>query len=256
MGKPGRSVLAGLLPVLAERWNGFDFVVVNAENAAAGKGLTSKIAQELFSLGVDGMTSGNHIWDKNEVYPLLDADGRIVRPLNFPAECPGIGTAVLEKNGKRLGLLNLQGRVFMPPIDCPFRIAAEALETFEDVPVLVDFHAEASSEKVAMGYWLDGKAAAVVGTHTHVQTADETVLPGGTAYITDVGMTGGHGGVIGMAKETVMPRYLTGMPSKFEVSEVRPVLNAVVIEIDDETQRAINISRVFEPAPTGPASSQ
>ncbi|MDR3230919.1 MAG: TIGR00282 family metallophosphoesterase [Synergistaceae bacterium] len=246
VGSPGRAALAGALPLLAERWDGFDFVVVNCENAAAGKGMTEKIMEELFRMGVHGMTSGNHIWDKNIFYPALASETRVIRPANCPPGCPGTGHAIIERNGKRLGLLNLQGRVFMPPIDCPFRTADSVLPELGDVPILVDFHAEATSEKKALALYLDGRVSALVGTHTHVQTADERVLPGGTASISDVGMTGGHGGIIGMKTENVLPRYLTGMPAKFEVCDEDLQINAVVIEIDDETGRALNIVRVSE----------
>lgn len=246
VGSPGRSVLAACLPQLAKDWGGFDFVIVNCENAAAGKGMTGKIMEELFSLGVDGMTSGNHIWDKNVFYPILAEEKRVLRPANYPASCPGSGFTILERNGKKCGLLNLQGRVFMPAIDCPFRAADEALAHLGDFPVLVDFHAEATSEKKALGLYLDGRISAILGTHTHVQTADEQILPSGTAYISDVGMTGGHGGVIGVQAESVLSRYLTAMPAKFEVSEDDPRINAVVLEIDEETYQAVNIVRINE----------
>ncbi|MDR1620914.1 MAG: TIGR00282 family metallophosphoesterase [Synergistaceae bacterium] len=253
VGSPGRSVLAKILPSLNARWEGFDFVVVNCENAAAGKGMTEKVMEELFAAGVHGMTSGNHIWDKNIFYPMLASEKRIVRPANYPPGCPGAGYTILERNGKRLGLLNLQGRIFMPPLDCPFRAADAALEELEksapegtNIPVLVDFHAEATSEKKALGAYLDGRVSAVVGTHTHVQTADEQVLSRGTAYISDVGMTGGHGGIIGVKTETVLPRYLTGLPFKFEVCDSDPRINAVVIDIDDESHRALNLARIDE----------
>lgn len=246
VGSPGRSVLAAALPALSARWQGFDFVVVNCENAAAGKGMTGKVMQELFDLGVHAMTSGNHIWDKNVFYPTLNEEGRVLRPANYPSGCPGSGSALLERNGKKLGLLNLQGRVFMPAIDCPFRAADEALKTLGDVPILLDFHAEATSEKKALALYLDGRVSALLGTHTHVQTADEQILPGGTAYISDVGMTGGHGGIIGVKPESVLSRYLTAMPAKFEVSEDDPRLNAVVVNIDEETGRVWDIVRVNE----------
>jgi metallophosphoesterase (TIGR00282 family) len=246
VGSPGRAVLAGMLPVLAKRWDGFDFVVVNCENAAAGRGMTEKIMEELFAMGVHGMTSGNHIWDKSIFYPALASETRVIRPANCPPGCPGAGYTVIERSGKKLGLLNLQGRVFMPPVDCPFRAADAALAEFGDIPILVDFHAEATSEKKALAVYLDGRVSALVGTHTHVQTADERVLPGGTANISDVGMTGGHGGVIGVKVENVLPRYLTGMPAKFEVCDEDPQINAVVIEVDEETRHALNIVRVSE----------
>lgn len=246
VGSPGRSVLARALPLLVERWEAFDFVIVNCENAAAGRGMTEKVMEELFAMGVHGMTSGNHIWDKNIFYPALASENRVIRPANYPPGCPGAGYTIIERNGKRLGLLNLQGRVFMPALDCPFRTADSVLPSLGDVPVLADFHAEATSEKKALAAYLDGRVSALVGTHTHVQTADEQVLPGGTAYVTDVGMTGGHGGIIGVKVENVLPRYLTGMPTKFEVSEADPRINAVVIDIDEETGRALDIVRVNE----------
>ncbi|MDR1978346.1 MAG: TIGR00282 family metallophosphoesterase [Synergistaceae bacterium] len=250
VGSPGRRVLAKSLSSLNARWEGFDFVVVNCENAAAGKGMTGKIMEELLAMGVDGMTSGNHIWDKNIFYPILASETRVIRPANYPPGCPGAGYTVLERDGKKLGLLNLQGRIFMPPLDCPFRAADRALADLEkmasNVPVLVDFHAEATSEKKALAAYLDGRVSALAGTHTHVQTADEQVLPGGTAYISDVGMTGGHGGIIGVKTETVIPRYLTGLPAKFEVCDADPRINAVVIDIDDDSCRALNLVRVSE----------
>lgn len=246
MGSPGRRATAAALPVLAEEMAGFDFVLANCENAAAGRGITKKIADELFALGIDGMTSGNHIWDKNEGVAVLQADSRIVRPANYPDVCPGQGWMILEKNGRRLGVANLQGRVFMPPIDCPFRKADELLAAAGNIPLFVDFHAEATSEKKALAYYLDGRAAAVFGTHTHVQTADEEILPGGTAYISDAGMTGGHRSSIGMKLEGVLPKFLTGMPSKFEVSGDGLALNAVVVTLDDETGRAVEIMRINE----------
>lgn len=246
MGSPGRKVAAALLPVLRERWGGFDFVLANCENAAAGKGVTRKVVDSLFAMGIDGMTSGNHIWDKVEGVGVVAEESRIVRPANYPGECPGQGMSILEKNGLRLAIANLQGRVFMAPLDCPFKRADELLEQAGEIPLFLDFHAEATSEKKAMAYYLDGRAAAVVGTHTHVQTADEEVLPGGTAYITDAGMTGGHRSSIGMKLDGVLPKFLTGMPSKFEVSGEGPALNGVVVTLDDETGRAVDIVRIFE----------
>jgi metallophosphoesterase (TIGR00282 family) len=248
VGKPGRTVLAGLLPSLKIDLRA-DFVIINCENASSGKGLTVKGMKELFSLGIDGMTSGNHIWDKRDIYETLDMDTRVVRPQNMAAACPGHGYTIIQNNEMRLGLLNLQGRVFMPPIDCPFAAADHVIDNFfkDDIPVLVDFHAEATSEKTAMGRYLDGRVSALVGTHTHVQTSDETVLPGGTAYITDVGMTGGHGGIIGNSTESVLPKYITGMPSKFDVCDEFLRINAVLIDIDNESSRAVDIKRINEP---------
>jgi len=246
MGSPGRKVVAEILPRLSEREGGFDFVVANCENAAAGRGITKKVADELFAAGISGMTSGNHIWDKPEGVGFMAEEPRVVRPANYPAACPGQGWMTLEKEGRKLVVANLLGRVFMPPLDCPFRKADEIVAAAGDLPVFIDFHAEATSEKRALAYYLDGRIAAFVGTHTHVQTADEEILPRGTAFITDVGMTGGHRSSIGMKLEGVIPRYLTGMPTKFEVSDDGLAFNGVIITLDDETGRATGITRVFE----------
>ena len=248
VGKPGRTVLAGLLHSLKTDLKS-DFIIINCENVSSGKGLTIKGMKELFSLGINVMTSGNHIWDKRDIYETLDSDIRIIRPQNMATACPGRGHTVVESNGMKLGLLNLQGRVFMSPIDCPFMAADYVLEHFlkDNIPILVDFHAEATSEKIAMSRYLDGRVSAIVGTHTHIQTSDEIVLPGGTAYITDVGMTGGHGGIIGNTTESVLSKYLTGMPAKFDVCDECLRINAVLIEIDDESSRAVDIKRINEP---------
>ncbi|NLL36463.1 MAG: TIGR00282 family metallophosphoesterase [Fretibacterium sp.] len=250
VGRPGREALARALPTLRDRWEGFDFIVINCENAAAGKGMTGKIMEEFLELGVDGMTSGNHIWDKNTSYPILEEDSRLIRPANYPRGCPGAGRTILLRNGKRLGLLNLQGRVFMPPLDCPFRVADEELKELQadgNLPILVDFHAEATSEKKALALYLDGRVGALIGTHTHVQTADEQILSGGTAFLTDAGMTGGHSGVIGVKADSVLPRYLTGMPSRFEVCEDEVRLNGVVIDFHEDTGLARGIQRISMP---------
>ncbi|MDO9507841.1 MAG: TIGR00282 family metallophosphoesterase [Thermovirgaceae bacterium] len=244
VGKPGRKALSATLPCARNLRGPFDFVVANAENAAGGFGLTPKIMEELFGLGVDALTSGNHIWDNREALPLLDDERRLVRPANYPPSSRGSGSVIIEKKGLKLAILNLQGRIFMQAIDCPFRRADEEIISLEGVPVLVDVHAEATSEKRALGFYLDGRVAAVVGTHTHVQTADEEILDGGTAYISDVGMTGGHGGVIGMEKEAIISRFLTGMPSKFEVCNKDIRMDAVVIDIDEKTGKSLAISRL------------
>lgn len=222
----------------------FDFTVVNCENAAGGFGLTERLMNEIFALGVDVITSGNHIWDKREFMSVLDREPRILRPANYPPSAPGRGYAVFEKNSCRLGVVNLQGRAFMPPIDCPFRGMERILEEMSAVSIFVDFHAEATAEKIAFAKYFDGRVSAVVGTHTHVQTADEALFPGGTAFITDAGMTGGHGGVIGMRLDSVLPKFLTGTPSKFEVDESAVRFQAVIVGIDDETGRALNIRRI------------
>ncbi|SMG21038.1 TIGR00282 family metallophosphoesterase [Dethiosulfovibrio salsuginis] len=244
VGKPGRSITGQALPYLREHHGPFDFVIANGENAAAGRGLTAKVAEELFSTGIDCLTSGNHIWDKKEIYPILDQEPRILRPANYPPGCPGQGVSVIKKGSLSLGVVSLQGRVFMPDIDCPFRCIDGILAELGDVPVFIDFHAEATSEKRVLGAYLDGRVSAFVGTHTHVQTADEEVLPGGTAYISDVGMTGSFASAIGMKLESVLPKFLTGLPSKFEVAEEDVRLNGVVVHIDDESGIALDIKRV------------
>ena len=246
VGRPGRELLARCLPELRRREGPFDFVLANGENAAAGFGLTEKVMGDLFALGVDCLTGGNHIWDKKEFLPVLDGECRVLRPANYPPGCPGHGVAHLRNGSARLAVVNLQGRTFIPPVDCPFRAADAVLEGLEEQAVLVDFHAEATSEKWALFRYLDGRVSAVLGTHTHVATADEEVLPGGTAVLTDVGMTGGHGGVIGMTTETTLCRFLDSLPSKFAVCEVDGRLRGVVVDIDDETGRSLAIRRVEE----------
>ncbi len=247
MGRPGRKAVPRVLPSLREKYGGFDFIIANGENSAAGFGLTESVLNELLSMGIDILTSGNHVWDKKEIVPLLDSEKRILRPANHPEGTPGRGFGLFEKNGKKLAVISLQGRTFMPPLDCPFRTAEKLIEKSKTPCIFVDFHAEASSEKKALAYWLDGKISALAGTHTHVQTSDEQVLPGGTAFISDVGMTGGHGGVIGMTADSVMPRFLYGTPSKFQVCDTDIRFQAVVIDIDDETGRGMDIRRINIP---------
>ena len=247
MGRPGRDAVVRAMPVLKEQFGAFDFIIANGENSAAGFGLTEKVMNELFDSGIDIITNGNHVWDKKEFIPFLDSEPRVLRPANHPAGTPGRGFAVYEKNGEKLAVLSLQGRTFMPPLDCPFHEALKQIEASDAPSIFVDFHAEASSEKRALAFWLDGKVSAVVGTHTHVQTADEEVLPGGTAFISDAGMTGGHGGIIGMTFESVIPKFLYGTPSRFEVCDKDVRFQAVVIDIDGETGRAMDIQRVNLP---------
>ncbi|MDN5318346.1 MAG: 2,3-cyclic-nucleotide 2-phosphodiesterase [Thermovirga sp.] len=247
VGRPGRVLLSESLKQLESRFGPFDFRIANAENAAGGFGLTEKVMNELFSMGFHCLTSGNHIWDKKDFLEVLDSERRLLRPANYPPGVHGQGYGFfLSDKGTRVLVVNLQGRVFMPPIDCPFRKAEEIIRDSNAEVVVVDFHAEATSEKKAMGLFLDGKVSCVLGTHTHVQTADEQILPNGTAYITDVGMTGGHAGVIGMEKSGVMERFLKGTPSKFEVCKEGLILNAVVVEVDETTGKATNILRIYE----------
>lgn len=251
-GKPGRRILRAVLPRL-RREHQANLVIANGENAAGGSGISADVAEELFASGVDLITGGNHTWHQREAYELLDSDPRILRPLNFPPGVPGRGvTVAVSKDGQPVAVINLQGRVFMQEIDDPFRAArAEVERVRPQTPVIiVDFHAEATSEKIALGWYLDGRASAVVGTHTHVQTADERILPQGTAYITDVGMTGPRDGVIGMDRERILERFLTQLPVRFEVAKGQAQLNAVAIDVDETNGKARSISRIMEFEPT------
>ena len=245
----GRATLAAALPVLKKKYGGFDFIVVNCENAAHGKGMTDKIFDEFIALGVDAMTSGNHIWDKPAFFSTLDSETRVFRPANYAPSCPGRGHGIIERKGKKLGILNLEGQVFLPPIDSPFSCADSLIDELkeqggENLPILVDFHAEATSEKQALAYYLDGKVSAVLGTHTHVQTADARILHHGTAFICDVGMTGGHEGILGVKYESVMQKFLTGLPCKFEASEEGAAFNGVILELDEVSGLAMNITPI------------
>jgi 2',3'-cyclic-nucleotide 2'-phosphodiesterase len=249
VGGIGRRTLLALLPSLRDRLAP-DFIVVNGENAAGGVGITSKIAKELLASGVDAITLGNHTYRHREVYPYLDAEERIVRPANFLRSQPGHGWCLVSAGGVRLGVISLSGNLYMNASKPAFPEADAALHALEGKAdhVLVDVHAEATSEKVGMGWHLDGRVTAVVGTHTHIPTADARILPGGTAYITDVGMTGPRGGVIGVKREQALEAMLTRMPVKFETSSDDPWLNAVLIRAT-EPMRAQAIEQVLEPAP-------
>jgi metallophosphoesterase (TIGR00282 family) len=246
VGKPGRELVRRGLAAIVEHRR-IDLVIANVENAAAGFGVTPDIADDLLSYGVGVMTGGNHTWDKKEIVPYFADQPRLIRPANLPPGAPGRGHYVARAaNGVKVGVVNVMGRVFMTPIDDPFRIVSDEIAEVrrEAAVVLVDFHAEATSEKVAMGWHVDGRATAVVGTHTHVQTADERVLPNGTAYITDVGMTGPHDSVIGVERSAILQRFLTALPQRFETAHENPRLNAVVIAADETTGRATGIERV------------
>jgi 2',3'-cyclic-nucleotide 2'-phosphodiesterase len=244
----GRRTLAAVLPALRDEHQP-DFVVVNGENAAGGVGITAKTAQELLELGVDAITLGNHAYRHRDVYEYLDRESRIIRPANFPKGSPGRGHTVVESNGTRLGVINLSGQLYLEAVRSPFAEADALLAELRDSAdvVLVDMHAEATSEKVAMGWYLDGRVLAVVGTHTHVPTADARVLPGGTAYVTDVGMTGPRGGVIGVKKEAAIERFLTLTQVRFETSQDDPWVNAVLVEGDSDG-RARSIRQLLVPA--------
>ena len=245
VGKPGRRAVRELLPRIVEE-SGIDLVIANCENAAAGFGVTGEIVEELFGCHIDVLTSGNHIWDKKEVMDFVENYEALLRPANYPQGAPGRGSLVIAiPGGISVGVINLAGRVFMHPLDCPFRTADREIETIKkkaDV-VLVDIHAEATSEKIAMGWYLDGRVAAVLGTHTHVQTADERILPGGTGYITDVGMTGPFDSVIGIRKESIMLRFLLQIPNKFDIAKGDIRLQGATVEINAKG-RAVAIERI------------
>jgi metallophosphoesterase (TIGR00282 family) len=249
VGKPGRRAVHELLPDLISNYQ-IDFVIANGENAAAGFGITREIVEDLFENRIDVITTGNHIWDKKEIHDFIGDYETLLRPANYPGSAPGRGSVVMPcVNGHHVGVLNIMGRVFMHSLECPFRIAEEEIARIRKRTkiILVDMHAEATSEKIAMGWFLDGKVTAVVGTHTHVQTADERVLPGGTAYITDVGMTGPFDSVIGTRKEIVLERFLTQLPNKFDVAKGDVRLQAVLIDVDEKTGRALSIERLSLP---------
>ncbi len=246
VGKPGRELIRkGLRALIAE--HDIDLVIANAENSAAGFGITKDIGDSLLDWGVDVMTSGNHIWDKKEVIPYIAAEPRLLRPANYPPGVPGRGSYLAQTgDGRAVGVVNVMGRVFMLDIDNPFAVVLKEIEALRAKTrlIFVDMHAEATSEKIAMGWHLDGKVTAVVGTHTHVQTADERILPLGTAYLTDVGMTGPHDSIIGMEREPSLGRFLNGMPSRFEPATGNPRLNGVLVDADYATGRATSITRV------------
>jgi 2',3'-cyclic-nucleotide 2'-phosphodiesterase len=255
VGHPGRHAVKELVPKLREK-HGIHFVIANGENSAGGSGITPKTAEEIFSAGVDVITSGDHLWDQKEVMELLQNEKRFLRPLNYPPGTPGQGSAIFQTRNSELGtrnpiaiaVLNLQGRTFMPPLENPFLCALEEVKRLRGRTkiIFVDFHAEATSEKIAFARMVDGQVSAVVGTHTHVQTADEQIFPGGTAYLTDAGFTGPHESVLGREIEPVIKRFLTGMPQRFEVAKNRVLLHGCVIEIDDASGKALKIHRVSE----------
>lgn len=248
VGRPGRQALERRLDRLIDRHH-VDLVIANGENAAAGFGLTLDIARELLDAGVDVITSGNHIWDKREIYSYLDSQPRLLRPANYPDASPGRGSGIYATSaGLKVGVINLEGRIFMNPLECPFRTADRLVTELrrETKVILVDIHAEATSEKMALGHYLDGRVSAVIGTHTHVQTADEQILPGGTAYQTDAGMTGARDSVIGISKEIAIEKFITQLPIRFDVAKKSPMLNGVLIDISEESGQANAIERVLE----------
>ncbi len=246
IGRPGREIVRDVLPSLIDQ-HMIDLVVANGENAAAGFGLTPDVVSELFSLGIDVLTTGNHVWDKRDGLVCVEQEPALLRPANYPVDAPGHGVGVFKTpGGLSVAVVNLEGRVFMGNLDCPFRKADAILEELgpDQRIVFVDFHAEATSEKGALAAYLDGRVSAVVGTHTHVQTADERVLPGGTAFITDAGMTGARDSVIGIRKELSIQRFLTQMPVRYEIAKKDPVFCGVIVSIDESTGKATGIERV------------
>jgi 2',3'-cyclic-nucleotide 2'-phosphodiesterase len=246
IGKPGRQAVSRELHRLVDR-HMVDLVVANGENAAGGFGITEETASDLFKCGIDVLTSGNHIWDKKDSLAFIIREERILRPANYPEGTPGRGSGVYRTaGGVRIAVLNLEGRVFMNNLDCPFRTAdREIARLKEETPIiLVDFHAEATSEKNSLGWYLDGRVSAMIGTHTHVQTADERILPGGTAYLTDAGMSGSMDSVIGIKKEEAITKFLSQLPTKFEVAKNNLRLNGVVVEVDEMSGKALSMERI------------
>lgn len=245
-GRPGRTLVRRAVPALVER-HAIDLVIANVENAAGGFGITRAIGEEILGFGVDVMTSGNHLWDQKEAAAYVGTEPRLLRPANYPDAVPGRGAYVARtRRGHAVGVVNVMGRIFMQPLDSPFAIVQREIDAMRDRTrvIVVDFHAEATSEKIAMGWFLDGKVSAVIGTHTHVQTADERILPHGTAYITDAGMSGPHDSVIGIETRAALDRFLTGLPARFEPATGNPRLHALILGVDQETGRAVSIQRL------------
>lgn len=245
VGRPGRKAFKRYTRELREKHN-IDIVIVNGENSAAGKGVSRKSLDELYAGGADIVTSGNHIWDKREVYEVIDMDPYLVRPANYPEGAPGRGWCLYPFKAKNVAVINMSGRAFMPDMDCPFQKIEEVLSEIgqeADIKIL-DFHAETTSEKMAMGFYLDGRVQVVVGTHTHIQTADERILPNGTAYITDLGMVGPWNSVLGVKSDIIIKKFTSCMPAKFDLADGPAVYSAVVVEIDDVTNKPVRIDRL------------
>ncbi len=246
VGKPGREAVRELLPSIKEKYK-IDFVIANAENVAGRKGVTPRVAEELFAYGIEVITTGDHVWSKKDILEIIDEEERILRPANYPSDTPGKGAVILRTSqGIAVGVVNLLGRVFLSTLDCPFRVGLKEVDKLrEKTPlIIVDIHAEATSEKIALGWYLDGRVSAVLGTHTHVQTADERILPQGTAYISDVGMAGSCDSVLGIDKEAVIRRFLTQMPIPFEVASKDIRLSAVLLEVDSQSGKSKSIERL------------
>jgi metallophosphoesterase (TIGR00282 family) len=246
VGKPGRKMITDYLPKLKSKYRPA-LTIINGENAAGGKGITAKIYRQFLEAGAQVITMGNHTWDNREIFEFIDDAPKLIRPANFPEGTPGIGYATVQINDVEFAVVNLQGRTFLPPLDCPFRKAEEIIaEIKKRTPfIFVDFHGEATSEKQAMGWFLDGKVTAVLGTHTHVQTADDRILPQKTAYISDVGMTGPYDGILGVDRDAVIKKFLTNLPVRFEVPDGREQLSAVIVDVDKKTGLTKSIERIL-----------
>lgn len=245
VGKPGRAIVKALLAKV-QKENDITFTIANAENAAGGRGLTRETKDELLDLGIDVLTMGNHVWDNKNIFSFIDDEHRLIRPINYPGDCPGQGMHIYQTAfNKKVAVINASGRVFLPALDCPFQIVNEVVDDLQGKAdyIIVDFHAEATSEKMAFAYYLDGKVSAVLGTHTHIQTADEKILSGGTAYITDLGMTGPSDSILGMEKQSIIERFLSARPTRFEVAAGPMQMQGVIMHFDEESNLATQIRR-------------
>jgi metallophosphoesterase (TIGR00282 family) len=245
VGKSGRAIIKTLLPKI-QKENDISFTIANAENAAGGRGLTKDVKDELLGAGIDVLTMGNHVWDNKNIFSFIDDEPRLIRPANYPGDCPGQGFHLYNAGfNKKIAVINVSGRIYLPPMDCPFQAVNDILKYLKDNAdyTIIDFHAEATSEKQALGYYLDGKVTAVLGTHTHIQTADERILPDGTAYITDLGMTGPIDSILGMEKEPIIEKFLNGRPARFEVASGSAHIQGVILRLDEESNRVLAINR-------------
>ena len=247
-GRPGRLAAAHFIPILKQKYH-IDLVIANGENSAGGVGITAKVLDELLKMDIDLVTTGNHVWDKKEIFDFIDQSEQLIRPANYPPGTPGKTYAIMHVHNLRIGVINLCGRTFMPPIDCPFRAADQILSEIKELCdiIIIDFHAEATSEKLALGWYLDGKVSCIAGTHTHIQTADERILPQGTAYISDLGMVGPWNSILGVEAEPVIKKFLTGLPAKFTVAtDDDLVFCGIILEIDDHSHQVNQIIRIQE----------
>lgn len=245
VGKPGRAIVKALLPRI-QRENEISFTIANAENAAGGRGLTKDVKDELLGAGIDMLTMGNHVWDNKAIFSFIDDEPRLIRPANYPGDCPGQGFHIYNAAiNKRVAVINASGRIFLPPMDCPFQVVSEIIKDIKDSVdcIIIDFHAEATSEKLAFGYYFDGKVTAVLGTHTHIQTADEKLLPEGTAYITDLGMTGPIHSILGMEKDPIIQKFINARPARFEVANGPAQIQGVILKLDETSHKVLEINR-------------